>query len=94
MAIDPIKKVKAVTGRYFISPPSLSISRVSVALITEPAPKKRSPLKKAWLSTCNSPPAKPTKASIKQIPARVGLEFRLKSTKSRELPLFPIRKKK
>ena len=64
IAAEPIRKKSAVQGMRLISPPISSILRVCVACSTEPAPRKSSPLKLAWLMVWYSPPIKPSAASV------------------------------
>ena len=49
IAQAPIKKNRAVRGIRLIRPPISSMLRVPRAWATEPAPRKSSPLKQAWL---------------------------------------------
>ena len=49
IAHAPSRKKNAVRGIRLISPPISSMLRVPIACSTEPAPRKSSPLKQAWL---------------------------------------------
>jgi len=51
-----MRKVLAVSGIFFARPPMFRMS-VSSAMpcITEPAPRKRQALKKAWVTRCRTP---------------------------------------
>ena len=56
MARVEMPKVSAVSGIFFQRPPILRMSVSSpIPCITEPAPRKRQPLKKAWVTRCRTP---------------------------------------
>ena len=71
MAKQLARNVQRVIGKIFLRPPSLKMSAspcACTACMTEPAPRKRQALKKAWVKTWKKPAAKkptPTAANMK-----------------------------
>ena len=63
MAMAPSRKKPAVHGIRRARPPMCSIWRVPVAATTPPAPRKSSPLKRAWFRTWSSDAARASTAS-------------------------------
>ena len=55
MARVPMTMVMKVAGIFLESPPIWRMSLVCTAWITEPAPRKRRALKKAWVVRWNIP---------------------------------------
>ncbi len=69
MAMVAMRKVIRVAGILSFRPPMLRMSVSSpMPCITEPAPRKRQALKKAWVTRCITPPKKtpaPTPMNMK-----------------------------